>query len=303
MPGRILSGQALAGRLGVSRTAVWKQIQALKDVGLPIESTGRQGYRFTAPFDNSLVSFRGPRGTTPHYFLSTVSTQSLAKAGAEAGLSEGHLWISETQTKGRGRLDRFWESNYGGLWFSLLLRPTLPPARMAPLTLLAGLSLRQAVNKVCHVDAKLKWPNDLLIESRGAWLKCAGILTEMSGQMERTEWMVVGVGLNVNNVLSDELADRAISLYRKTDRVWSRSDILETFLIIFFKNYRRFLKEGFVPFRQPYWKNYFAPARRMRLKTASGMITGKARGVDAGGGIMIESRRKMSSFIEGEIVL
>src|SRR5258708_1924219 len=104
-PGLILSGEILAKHLGVSRTAVWKQIQTMKHVGLPIEGTGRQGYRLQAPFDSSLARFRGSRGIIPHYALSTSSTQTQAKAGAAAGLPEGHLWIAETQTKGRGRLE------------------------------------------------------------------------------------------------------------------------------------------------------------------------------------------------------
>ena len=167
-------------------------------------------------------------------------TQTLAKEGGMAGLPEGHLWIAETQSRGRGRLERLWESAYGGLWFSLLLRPPVPPSRIPPLTLLAGLCLRNAIAKICGVDAKLKWPNDLIVPSpqprqdyrrvagslatspdmhggrgrgraagEGSFKKLAGILTEMSGQMDRTDWVVIGVGLNVNNTISKGLAELA----------------------------------------------------------------------------------------------
>jgi BirA family biotin operon repressor/biotin-[acetyl-CoA-carboxylase] ligase len=302
--GQVVSGEALSRRLGVSRTAVWKQLLALKNAGFPIESAGRQGYRLGAPFDPSLIEFRGPAWVVPHYYMTTASTQTLGKAGAAAGLPEGHLWTAEMQTQGRGRLDRAWASGYGGLWFSLLLRPKLPPGRIPPLTLVAGLSLRQAVFDICRVEAKLKWPNDLLVlSSRGTYRKLAGILTEMSGPMERTEWVVIGVGINVHNALPADLAGRAASLYGVTGKTWSRARILEGFLKRFKDNYQRYSEEGFAPFVRPYWKSYFAPDRAVRLKTAGGLVSGIARGVDVGGGLMIESRRKIATSYEGEIIL
>jgi BirA family biotin operon repressor/biotin-[acetyl-CoA-carboxylase] ligase len=301
--GLVLSGESLARHLGLSRTAVWKQIQALKHMGLPIESSRRQGYRLGAPFDNSLVALEGRAGVIPHYYVSTPSTQTLGKAGAASGLPEGHLWIAETQSRGRGRLERLWESSYGGLWFSLLLRPRMPSARIAPLTLVAGLALRQAVQDVCHVKAKLKWPNDLLVYRHENWKKCGGILTEMSGQIEKAEWVVIGVGLNVNNALSRELSGRAISLFEATETAWPRGQIVDAFLNRFWDAYRCCSRVGFKPFQKEYWENYFAPGEMTHLKTATGEITGKMRGVDAHGAILIESRRKIRAFSEGEIVL
>ncbi len=297
--GQLLSGEVLARRLGISRTGVWKQLQSMKNAGLPLEGTGRRGYRLKAPFDSSLAALRSATWATPHYFLSASSTQVLAKGGASSGLPEGHFWVAETQTKGRGRLDRRWESGYGGLWFSLLLRPNVPAASVPPLALLAGLSLRNAVEEITGVRAKLKWPNDLVVGSR----KLAGILTEMSGQMDRVEWALLGLGLNVNNTLPNPLSHQAVSLYSLTGRSWPRAQILNTFLRIFHRDYARFLKEGFEPFRRIYWSHYFAPEKQTRLKTAQGPITGIARGVDASGAIMIESRRKIHIISEGEIVL
>src|SRR5439155_24709018 len=141
-------------------------------------------------------------------------------------------WIAKTKSKGRGRLDRSWESGYGGLWFSLLLRPKLPPSRVPPLSLLAGLALRDAVENVCGIRAKLKWPNDLVVKVpfRHVWKKLAGILTEMSGQMDRTDWVALGVGLNVNNTLPKDLSPRAVSLYALTGKIGSRGRLLKAFL-------------------------------------------------------------------------
>jgi len=302
-PGQAVSGEQLARRLGVSRTTVWKQIKLFKSLGLPIESTGRHGYLLKAPFDRSLISYRAPAWIQPHYQVSTASTQTLAKAGAAAGLPEGHLWMAEIQTKGRGRLDRLWDSGYGGLWFSLLLRPEISPRRAAPITLYSGLCLREAIQKVYKVQAKLKWPNDVMVQSGKHWKKCAGILTEMSGQIDRTDWLVVGAGVNVTNTLPGDLSPLAASLYALTGEVLERSRLLDAFLASFHAGYSRFCEQGFAPFCESYWKNFMVPGRKVRLKTSAGDVSGRAVGVDASGGIMIESRRKTRIFSEGEIVL
>jgi len=296
--GELVSGETLADRLGISRTGVWKQLRSMKQVGLPLEGTSRQGYRFLAPFDSSLAAYRMAGWGTPHYYLTTSSTQTLARGGAASGLPEGHLWIAETQSRGRGRLDRRWESGYGGLWFSLLLRPKVPPSGVPPLTLLAGLALRNAVQQVTGVSANLKWPNDLLISGR----KVAGILTEMTGQMDRTEWVIIGIGLNVNNTLPKALAQRAITLYSRTGRRWARAEILKFFLRSFRSYYAGYIKEGFGAYRREYWRRYFAPNRPTRLKTAQGWVAGVARGVDPSGALMIESHRKIRLISEGEII-
>ena len=303
-PGQAVSGEQLARRLGVSRTAVWKQIKMLKSLGLPLQSTGRQGYILKTPFDKSLASYRGPAWIHPHYQVSTASTQTMAKAGAASGLPEGHLWMAELQTKGRGRLDRRWDSAYGGLWFSLLLRPRLSPLRVAPITLLAGLCLREAIQKVCKVQARLKWPNDIVVASpRHADKKLAGILTEMSGQLERTEWLVIGVGVNVNNILPVNLSPLAVSLYALTGAVTARSRLLDAFLASFHAGYARFCKQGFAPFCESYWKHYAAPGQPVRLQTSEGIISGRAVGVHASGAIVIKSGEKTRMCSEGEIVL
>lgn len=179
----------------------------------------------------------------------------------------------------------------------------MPASRVPPITLLAGLALRQAVQEISSLDAKLKWPNDVVVRSHGRWKKCAGILTEMSGQLDRTEWVVIGVGLNVNNTISREMSTRAASLYSLTGKVGDRAQFLRAFLKSFHGLYSRYPHAGFEPFRGLYASHYFEPGKAVRLRTAQGIISGKARGVDASGAIMIESRRKITAISEGEIVL
>lgn len=299
--GTPLSGESLAARFRVSRVAVWKHVQALSAMGFPIQSSPRSGYRLSPPFDASLSRYAKSRQgwITPHYFLNTHTTQRLAKEGGAAGLPEGHLWIAEVQTKGRGRLERVWESSYGGLWFSLLLRPSLPAARVPPLTLLAGLCLRDAIAKVYAVNASLKWPNDVLVNSR----KVAGILTEMSGQIDRTDWVVMGIGVNIANPLSKALKNRAATLADISGKMLSRQKLIECFLTLFKPAYQRFLTQGFEPFQTRYWSHYCPPKSEIRIQTGNGLLRGKARGIDASGAILIESRRKILAISEGEIIL
>jgi BirA family biotin operon repressor/biotin-[acetyl-CoA-carboxylase] ligase len=121
--------------------------------------------------------------------------------------------------------------------------------------------------------------------------------------MERTEWVVIGVGVNVNNVLSADLSARAVSLYALTGQAWPRAEVLNAFLTCFRAAYARFSDRGFAPFREVYWKHSIAPGGPVCLKTAEGDVTGRAVGVDAHGAIMIEARRKIRAFHEGEIVL
>ena len=146
--------------MGITRTSVWKAASELKQEGFPIQSLNREGYRWEQPFDLSLFeaaqlsSFL--KGYRLHYSTVVTSTQSLAKQGAAQSAPEGSVWVAERQTTGRGRLDRVWDSSSGGLWFSLLLRPALPAARVPPLTLVAALCLRQALQEVTGIEARFE---------------------------------------------------------------------------------------------------------------------------------------------------
>lgn len=326
--GARLSGEKLARRLGISRTMVWKHIQALRAWGLPIEGNARAGYRVTGPIDLSLWRWsknrsgkilgnaaltpalsRSQRGRgdiseiSPHYFFSTASTQTLAKTGAAMGLAEGTLWIAEQQTAGRGRLERSWASGYGGLWISLLLRPPVPPSQVPSVTHVAAVALVQMIRNQARLDAKLKWPNDVVCKTKQGWKKLAGFLTEMSAEIDRTHWVTIGLGLNVNNELPPDLQAVGASLRELTGRNFHRAELLDAFLTLFRSAYYRWIKGGFGPFQRDYWGFYRGPQETVRLRTSQGLVEGIARGVDAFGGLIVESRRKIFHFSEGEIVL
>jgi len=328
-PNKIISGSELARHTGITRAMVSKHVRALQAMGLPIKSHQRTGYSFLGVPDFSLsrtpLSKALSKWATPHHSWTSASTQVQAKQAAAQGIPEGHFWMAETQSQGRGRLGRVWDSSFGGLWLSLLLRPRLSPAEVAPLSLVAGLSLAESIEKSCGIDVRLKWPNDIVVKvpspfplpgervpkaGEGNYRKLAGILTEMSGEMDRTAWVVLGVGLNVNNPLPKSLAEQAVSLSQLTGKPLERRKILEAFLIRFRERYLNFQTKGFSSCAAAYWERYYAPNAPVRLKTSQGIVSGIARGVDPRGAFIVESgrshasaRRSMTTWFEGEIVL
>lgn len=303
--GRQISGAVLAQALGLTRASVWKHIRTLQSEGLPINSKSRHGYRWDLSKGPSFCRFSPAaplkRWLVPHYAVEVSSTQTLAKAGAEKGLPEGHLWIAERQTKGRGRLDREWVSSFGGIWMSLLLRPSIGPSRVPALPLVAALTLAEILKRSTTADVTLKWPNDVGVGKSREWKKVAGFLTEMSGEMDRTGWVVLGLGVNVHNEIPKSLP-KATALGSFLNPAVSRLTMLNDFLVGFRQAYRQFEREGFEPFRKRYWEYYRAHAEAVTIATARGTLKGIARGVDGEGRLVVESRRQTVHLFEGEIV-
>ena len=210
-----ISGEELSKKLGISRTAIWKHIRILRSQGYNIESVNKKGYRLVdEPTDllNPQNIYRNLKtkfiGKNVLHFETIDSTNDYAKKiGNE--LRDGSVIISEEQTKGKGRLGRVWESKAGeGIWMSIILKPNIIPNKAPFITLIAGASIVKALN-ILGVDAKIKWPNDITINNK----KLSGILTELSAEIERVNYIVVGIGMNVKDTdFEAELQDKAKSL-------------------------------------------------------------------------------------------
>ena len=195
-----MSGEQLSKKLGISRTAVWKHINALREEGYNIESVNKKGYRLAEKPDDILSSENIAYNLPTEFIgkkvihLDTVgSTNDYAK---EIGnkVSGGTLIISEQQTKGKGRLGRVWKSKSGdGIWMSLIIKPKIEPYKAPFLTLVAGASVVKALSNL-DVEASIKWPNDIIVHNK----KICGILTELSAEMERVNYVVIGIGINTN---------------------------------------------------------------------------------------------------------
>lgn len=244
--GGYLSGQELCERLHVSRTAVWKVVEQLRGEGYQIEAVRRRGYRLLEAAD---VLTAAEFATCmpdcwPGAWLDcrdTVdSTNNQARRLAEKGAPEGTLVIAETQTAGKGRRGRSWISPPGtGIWFSLILRPDILPAFAPMLTLVTALSVADAVEEVCHLPAKIKWPNDIVLSGR----KICGILTEMSAEAEQVHYVVTGIGINANmKEFPEEIAKTATSLYLESGSPVRRSHVAAAVMRHMKTRYTEFLR-------------------------------------------------------------
>lgn len=246
--GGYVSGQELCGSLGVSRTAVWKAVNALKASGYEIESAPSRGYRLVESPDvllaeelHSLLETEWFGGQIL-YFDSLDSTSNEVKRQAERGAAEGLLVIAESQTAGRGRHGRIWQSPAGsGIWMSFLLKPDMSPEQASGITLVAAMGTAAAVREELGVDARIKWPNDIVVHGR----KLVGILTELSTDMESIHYVAVGIGINANNdSFPEEIRDKATSLAAECGQRVRRSRIVAAFGKHFERYYQIFTEDG-----------------------------------------------------------
>ena len=222
-----ISGQELCETLKVSRTAIWKNINALKNEGYVIDAISNRGYRLiSSPDIVTEVSIKSELNTkwigkTVECHKEISSTNVRAKQlGEESGL-EGTIILAEEQLAGRGRRGREWISPPGkDIWMSLLLRPNLPAINASMLTIVAALAVARGIDTVTSLNTQIKWPNDIIIHGK----KVCGILTEMSTDMEYINYVVVGIGINVNNRdFPIEIREKATSLGIETSRDINRS--------------------------------------------------------------------------------
>lgn len=230
-----VSGEELSKQLGVSRAAIWKHIKALREEGYNIEPVNKKGYRLLEKPDDLLTlqnigydldtEFIGKNII---HFDTIDSTNDYAKHIA-VDEKDGTIIISEEQTKGKGRLGRQWHSKASeGIWMSIILKPEITPYKAPFITLVAGASIVKALNKL-GVNASIKWPNDIIVNDK----KICGILTELSAEIERVNYVVLGMGINVKTMEFDsEICDVATSLYKEGYEV-SRVDIVKNILTEF----------------------------------------------------------------------
>ncbi len=242
--GQFVSGQSICDSLGVSRTAVWKQIGQLKDDGYEIDSVPRKGYRMTASPDRLTEEEISPKLTTKgigrHFiYIETVdSTNNLAKAEARKGCPHGTVVAAEHQTGGRGRSGRTWASTYGdAMQMSIVLRPDSEPERASAITQIGAAAVALALESMGFSPA-IKWPNDVLLSGK----KVCGILTEMSCELDKIDFIVMGIGVNANNPeFPPEISDLATSLFLEGNRRHiDRRDLMAIILNLFEPLYRDF---------------------------------------------------------------
>ena len=239
-----VSGQQLCEEFGVSRTAVWKAINQLKEEGYEIEAVHNKGYRLLGCPDIISVEEVKSRlhtdwaGCEVRYFDTLDSTNICAKRMAEEGAPNGTLVIADKQTAGRGRCGRVWETPKGtAIAMTLLMRPNLRPEKASMLTLVMGMAVTRAVNELYSLNCQIKWPNDVVWEGK----KICGILVEMSAEMNAIHYLVIGCGINANMTeFPEELKEKAISLRMITGAEVDRAQIIQRSLEWLEKYYQKF---------------------------------------------------------------
>ncbi|PIQ86519.1 MAG: biotin--[acetyl-CoA-carboxylase] ligase [Candidatus Omnitrophica bacterium CG11_big_fil_rev_8_21_14_0_20_43_6] len=284
-----LSGDQISKHLGISRQGLWKHIQELKDLGYEIVAVPHLGYRLESCPDR-LFAFEVNRclhtkfiGKKIHYFDCLSSTMDLGMQLGMENAASGTAVLAESQIKGRGRLGRGWFSpKHKGIYFSLILRPKILPAACPILTLMSAVSICEAIKEVLGLDVQIKWPNDILIHNK----KVAGILTEMNAEMDKVNFVVIGIGLNVNNDKKSLLA-QATSLKQEQGQEINRVALLQEILRKIENNYFILENNGAQEIIRK-WRNFtLTLGTRVKVDYQGKHVEGQAIDIDSDGALLI----------------
>lgn len=253
-PQQWVSGQQISHQLGITRAAIWKHIKTLKEQGHAIDAAPRKGYRLKKAAD--LIAADDIRARLNTRIIGrqgiiclaqTDSTNSHAKRLAHEGAPEGTVVLAESQTSGRGRRGRSWFSPAGqSIYASIILRPAMAPSQTPQITLMTAVAVARALQKSTGLNATIKWPNDILISDK----KIAGILTEITTEMDTVDYVVVGLGVNVNTTAADmppDIRSIATSVRIESGSRFSRINLLCTLLHHFESSYGTLQRDGFKP--------------------------------------------------------
>ena len=280
----VISGARIAREIGVSRSTVWRWVERLRELGVKVKGHPRTGYFLERMPDILTPDTLHQRlkgnlfGKRIYHFFKTDSTNRIALELGHAGEPEGALVIAEEQTAGRGRVGRAWHSERAtGIYATLLLRPRLAPVQAPLLTMMAGLSARTAITDATGAAVDVKWPNDLLVGGK----KIGGILTEMHAEPSQVRFVIVGIGINVNqDKFPAEIAGAATSLRVETGKVQSRPDILIRLLWEFANDYNRFLQEGAASIVKRFEEvSSYARGKRVQVTNGGAAFTGVTAGL------------------------
>ncbi len=301
-----ISGEDIAGRLGVSRTAVWKHINELKEAGYDIVSQPHRGYALREAPDILLPNELKPLlntvtiGSDIIHYDSIPSSNNEAKRLAFAGAKDGTVVVAEEQGAGKGRLSRGWFSPHGkGIWFSVIIRPPFLPQDAPKCTLMAAVAIVRAARKY-GLDVGIKWPNDILYEGK----KLVGILTEMNAEMERINYIVIGTGINVNlwpDDFPEEVRDIATSLAMAKGEALPRKELFAHILNAFDELYQAVLKDGFAPVLDEWRKYTITLGRLVNVIGVNETFYGTAVDIDEDGALLIETDDGIKKVLAGDV--
>lgn len=302
-----ISGQELCERFGVSRTAVWKVINQLKEEGYEIEAVRNKGYVLKGTADvlsrEELLSVIHTEwaGKDVVYFDKTDSTNIQARKLAEEGALHGTLVTADRQDGGRGRRGRTWTSPAGvGIWMSMVLRPKISPLSASMLTLVTALAARKGIEEATGLDSQIKWPNDLVLHRK----KICGILTEMSTELMEIQYVIPGTGINVNQTeFPDEIKETATSLYLETGVKYQRSAIIAKIMEAFEYYYGKFTEtEDMSALLREYNSHLVNLGNEVCVLDPAGEFRGISEGINETGGLLVRlGDGTVTEVISGEV--
>lgn len=302
-----VSGQELCETLGVSRTAVWKAVKQLKEKGYTIEAVQNRGYHMVESPDVLSASEIESRletewlGRPIIYADEADSTNTWLKRLAEEGAAEGTVTVADFQNHGKGRRGKMWQAPQGTtIAMTILLRPDLLPEQASMLTIVMGLSVAQAIRETTELDACIKWPNDVVLSNK----KLCGILTEMSTQVTDIDYVISGVGINVNTLeFPDELKKIATSLAIESGQLVRRAPLAAAVLKSFEKNYDKFMDtRDLTGIILDYNELLINQGKQIRVIQSKDSYVGTSHGINNKGELLVEKEdHSITTVFAGEV--
>lgn len=301
-----ISGQELCDQFGVSRTAIWKVMNQLKEEGYIIESVPNKGYHLVSKPDilskNEIESGLDTKwaGRKLYYFDETGSTNDDVKRFAEEGDPHGTLVVADKQNAGRGRRGRTWVSEKGdNVYFSIALKPDMSPNNASMLTLVMALAVTKAIREETELEALIKWPNDIVVNHK----KVCGMLTEMTMELDYIHEVVIGVGININQTsFPEEIQQNASSLYVEGGKKIMRSALLQKVMRFFEQYYEQFMETQDLSKLIPEYNQLLVNLDTgVKVLDPKGEYEGVARGVDEQGQLLVEKDGEIIKVYAGEV--
>ena len=308
-PGKFFSIKQISQKIGISEIIAREAIGGLSSWGYRFEIDQGNSYKFKSAPD-ALFPFEIKFGLKTTYIgqeieshFSVNSTNETAFRWAENGAPEGAMVIAEKQIGGKGRLGRSWHSPpKTGLWFSLILRPEIHPAQAPGLSIMSALTLSEVLQQKYKLKSRIKWPNDCLIDN----YKVAGILTELSAEPNKINFVIMGMGVNVNIASRDfptELRSTATSIQAETGEKIDRIRFLRNLLVQFEKNYEIFRIRGLKPFHAKIRRHSLMLGKIIKLKLGKKIVQATAFDIDPDGALLAKHRKEILRVTAGEVTI
>lgn len=303
-----ISGEKISEKFGITRAAIWKHIKSIKEDGYEIESVSRKGYKLISSPDLLTFEEVNPYLNTNYigkdikYYNTIDSTNTKAKELGTFGAKEGTVVISEEQIGGRGRLGRTWVSpKFKGIWMSIILKPNIEPMEASKVTQIAAASVCMSINKL-GLNSAIKWPNDIILNNK----KICGILTEMSGELNKVNYIIVGIGINVNMESEDfpgDIKNIATSIKIESGKKVKRKELVASIFNNFETLYDEFIKSGTIEKSINICReNSALIGKQVKIIKRSEEVFAKAIGLTEDGELMVEyNDGKVDKIVSGEV--